>query len=315
MHKQKTIYLFILIIMLLLAACSPAASYSAESVAYGDTGGGYAEEGMAFEAPAAQPSARDYDESAANTDTAGDVDRLVIKNAELEIAVEDPLVNMDAVVSLAEELGGYVVSSNLYYRTLESGVEVPQGYVTIRVPAERFEEALDAIKVGAGRVLTENVSGQDVTQEYTDLRSRLVNLQAAEAELQRIMEEATKTEDVLNVYNQLIYIREQIEVIQGRIKYFEQSAAFSAISVGIFADEAVQPLTIGGWEPVGVAKDAIQALINTAKFIAEALIWIAIYVLPVVAILYLVVFLPGRWLLRKVFKRKPKTVKAAKTEE
>jgi rRNA processing protein Krr1/Pno1 len=180
------------------------------------------------------------------------------------------------------------------------------------VPAEYLDQALGEIKSGAGQVLSENVSGQDVTQEYTDLESRLKNLERAEEQLAEILEASFETEDVLNVYNRLVEIREQIEVIKGQMKYYEQSAALSSISVSIQANEAVQPLKIGNWQPVGVAKKAIQALINTLKVIANALIWIGLYILPVV----LVLFFPVRWIwkgLKKLNQRR-KERKAEKKE-
>jgi hypothetical protein len=288
MHKKTFLYFFIPLFFI-LTACSPGAETSSlapQEESIGD-GGGFGED-AAFE-PAPGVTRDDAESPVADFD-GNTVERLVIKNGELSIAVEDPEADLADVMSMAEEMGGFVVSSSLYFRTLESGAEVPQADVTIRVPADRFDEALNRIKDGVGQVLRESVTGEDVTQEYTDLQSRLTNLEAAEAELQRIMEEATDTEDVLNVYNQLIFIREQIEVIKGRITYFEQSAAFSAIYVSIVADEAVQPLTIGGWEPIGVAKDAIQALINTLQAITKALIWIVLWVLPVM----LVIFIPLR---------------------
>ena len=283
---------------------------------FAESGGGY-DDFAGAPAPALDVAA---EEEAIARNTAGDGqsegpaagERIVIKTANMSIAVEDPALDLDEVMQMAEEMGGFVVSSNLYYYTLESGIEVPQADVTIRVPSARFDEALTLIKAGVGQVLSEAVEGQDVTQDYTDLQSRLKNLEAAEAELQRIMEEATDTEDVLNVYNQLIYIREQIEVIQGRINYYETSAAFSAISVRIYADEAVQPLTIGGWEPAGVAKEAVQALINTLKSIADAAIWIVLYLLPVA----LVIFLPLRLVWAGVKRlRKPKKAAQAPAEE
>jgi hypothetical protein len=101
---------------------------------------------------------------------------------------------------------------------------------------------------------------------------------------------------VLSVYNQLVQVQERIEVIKGQMKYYEQSAAMSSISIYIQANEAVQPLQIGNWQPVGVAKKAIQALINTLKALADILIWIALYILPVALIL----FFPIRWLWKGV---------------
>ncbi|HDD54711.1 MAG TPA: DUF4349 domain-containing protein [Chloroflexi bacterium] len=229
--------------------------------------------------------------------------RMVIKNASLSIVVEEPAATMGLISSLAESLGGYVVSSNLYRVQMDSGLEIPQASITIRVPAEKLDQVLDEIKSGAGQVLSENVTGQDVTQEYTDLESRLRNLERAEEQLVEILEGSYETEDVLSVYNRLVDIREQIEVIKGQMQYYEQSAALSSISVNIQANEAVQPLRIGNWQPVGVAKKAIQALINTLKFLANALIWIGLYILPVALIL----FFPARWIwkgLKKLSQRK-----------
>jgi hypothetical protein len=238
--------------------------------------------------------------------------RMVIKNASLSIVVEQPAVTMGLISSLAEDLGGYVVSSNLYRIQMDSGLEIPQASITIRVPAESLDQALDEIKSGAGEVLSEIVSGQDVTQEYTDLGSRLKNLERAEEQLVEILEASYETEDVLSVYNRLVDIREQIEVIKGQMQYYEQSAALSSISVDIQANEAVQPLKIGNWQPVGVAKKAIQALINTLKVIANALIWIGLYILPVA----LVLFFPVRWIWKGIKKlnQRRKERKAQKKE-
>ena len=224
--------------------------------------------------------------------------RMVIKDASLSIVVEEPGATMDQISALAEQLGGYVVSSNLYRIQLDSGLEIPQASITIRVPAESLDEALEEIKSGAGEILREVVSGQDVTQEYTDLGSRLKNLERAEEQLVEILEASYSTDDVLSVYNRLVEIREQIEMTKGQMQYYEQSAALSSISVDIQANEAVQPLKIGNWQPVGVAKRAIQALINTFTFFANTLIWIGLYILPVVLVLYF----PTRWIWRGVKK-------------
>jgi hypothetical protein len=229
--------------------------------------------------------------------------RLVIKNASLSIVVAEPGETMDLISQLASELGGFVVNSNFYRIQVEGGLEVPQANITIRVPAEKLDQTLLAIKAEANQVLNENVSGQDVTQEYTDLESRLRNLEKAELQLTAIMDQAWETEDVLSVYNRLVEVQEQIELIKGQMKYYEQSAALSAISINIQANEAVQPLKIGNWQPVGVAKRAIQALINTLEFIANLLIWIGLYILPVAVIL----FFPIRWIwkgTRKFFAKR-----------
>ena len=288
---NKRILLVLFVIPLVLSACAGAALQSgsfeapmAEEVYFEETAdfGGDGEVGVRNAASAVPEAA----------------ERIVIRNANLSIVVDDPTVTMSDIARLAASTGGFVVTSNLFQTTLESGVEVPRASITIRVPADQLTDVLAQIEESANQILSRNETGEDVTREYTDLQSRLRNLEQAETQLMEIMGSANKTEDVLDVFNQLTSIREQIEVITGQIQYFEQSAAFSAISVDIVANEAVQPLTIGGWQPVGVAKNALQALINTLKFLADAAIWILIYVLPVLIVLSIPLVLIGRGIRR-----------------
>lgn len=310
----KRIFSIIALTVLLLTSCSASKTAEAPSLAYRN-------KGIAPAAPSVDKVAEQVVvEVAADSGmrTSGfvsnqptNVERLVIKNANLSIAVDNPPESMERITKMAEEMGGFVVGANLYQTTLEGGIEVPHASITVRVPAEKLNEALAKIKAETKQpVINETISSQDVTPEYTDLKSRLQNLEAAEKQLQQIMEEAKKTEDVLNVFNQLTQVREQIEVIKGQMQYYEQSAALSAVSVELYANEAVQPVTIGGWQPKGVAKQALQALVNTLKFLANAAIWIVIFLLPVLAVVLLppvlIILAVLRW--RKRRKAKAKAV-------
>ncbi len=251
------------------------------------------------------PSAADSRQynTGSETSAGAGAQRLVIMNATLSIVVVDPGKTLDFVTGLAAEMQGFVVSSNLYKTTNSSGVELPAANVTIRVPADKLNDAMaqikNQVKDQKTDVRSENVSGQDVTKEYTDLQSQLANLQQAEKQLQQIMDSAVKVDDVLNVFNQLTQIQSQIQVLQGQIKYYSEAAAMSAISVDIIAEASVEPLTIGGWEPVGVARDAIQTLINGLQLLGNAAIWGVLFCVPifvVVAIpIWLIWYFVRRW--------------------
>ena len=312
MKKIRFLLLGLMALSLLLAACSSQA-YS-ESPAYDSFGDYDAPAGMAVEMEAAEYADDGGNMSAYDSGTANNyvvAQRVVIMNADLSIVVDDPVEKMEIIVGLADDLGGFVVSSQQYMTYANSGVEVPVADVTIRVPAEHLYDTLEKIKSlvddPTTDIRTESVSGQDVTQEYTDLKSRLTNLEFAETQLQVIMEEAYQTEDVLAVYRELTLIQEEIEVIKGKIRYYEESAALSAISVSLVAKESVQPLTVGKWEPTGVALKAVQALIEALKFFAEAVIWLLLFLLPVLLVLAIPVvlfILLVRWLIRKLRKRR-----------
>ena len=306
MKKTSPSILFSLIaaLAILLSACAAAASAPTEE------SGLYPENVDAFGAPVEEPG-----RGGGESNFVGDVavseaplsaqaaDRLVIKTADLSIVVAAPEERMQEIAAMAERMGGFVVSSSIYQTYLGDGSEAPAAYITVRVPGELFQQALDEIRAGAFDVPTDNQYGQDVTAEYTDLQSRLRNLESAEDMLRQIMEEATRTEDVLNAFNQLNSITEQVEVLKGQIKYYEESAALSAISVELIAQESAQPIQVDPWDLSTVAKQAVEALIRALQGIAEAVVWVALYVVPVILVVALPVVLIGLGLRAWLAKR------------
>ncbi len=282
---KKLTIMSLLIAALALAACSaPAATPSPEDFvglpraatgapSYGVGGEEALDSSGRASAPVEQPAAQD---------------RLVIKNAYLSVVVTDPVKRLNEITRLADTLGGFVVTSNVYQTTAAGSQEkVNQATITIRVPAAQFNAALEAVKAGAVEVPTENVTGQDVTQEYTDLQSRVRNLEAAEAQLREIMANATKTQDVLAVYNQLVQTQGELEVLKGQIQYYEQSAAFSSISADLIPDVAAQPIETDRWSPRAVFNQAAAALVGALQTLGSAAIWLGVYALPLVLLVAL----------------------------
>jgi Domain of unknown function (DUF4349) len=272
----------------------------------------------AMEAPLAAPDAA-RNAVDAYSSTTGQVaqERLVIENADLSIVIKDPKSRMKEISDLAKQMGGFVVSSNMYQNTSSTGKQVPQGSIVIRVPSEKLDEALAKIKEGAIDVPSENRSGQDVTSQYVDLQAQLTAKQAAEKKLLEIMDKATRAEDVLAIYLQVQTVQTEIEQLKGQIKYLEESAALSAISVQLIAEESTQPIVVGPWKPEGAAKQAIQDLIYFFQNFVDLLIRFVLLTLPalvLIAIPLFVVYLVGRAVYRRV-RRSRVAVDEVKSEE
>ncbi len=264
---------------LILSACGAAAAPRIEG--YSESAPVAAPE-MMLEAPMAPEPAADFasNETGAGGFETAAVERLVIQNADLTIVVINPETKMDAIGKMAESMGGFVVTKNVYQTRTPNNVKVPEGNITVRVPSEKLEQALEQIKEDAVEVQNESRSGQDVTREYVDLKSRLKTHEQAAEQLSEILNQKTESEEVIEVFNQLVYHREQIEVIKGQINYYEEAAALSAVSVNVTAEETLQPLEIAGWRPVGVARDALQTLINFFQGFVNFLIWLVIMIIP-----------------------------------
>jgi hypothetical protein len=282
---SKRIVVLLCIIAGLLAAC--AANRSAAPQQPESDGNQYAmplnqaQPGAVAAAPTAGTidNLRYANESGADDQRAAQ-DRIILKSASLQIVVDDATATLASITQMATDLGGWVVNSSTSQVLLASGDKVARGNITVRVPAAKLDDALNRIKSGAGTVNNESVSGQDVTQEYVDLTSRLKNLQAAEEQLRAIMTDAKKTEDVLNVYNQLVSVRGDIETTKGQIQYYDEASAYSSIAVDVTPKAIETPIQIAGWNPGRTAQDALSTLVNVLHLIADLLITVALLVLP-----------------------------------
>lgn len=300
---KRILLLSSLIGLLFLSACGAAAPQSfapIEEVYYSDV--------AATEAPASAPEQEFATDGSGGGDARlANTERIVIQNADLSIVVSDVEVRMKEIQQMAEEMGGFVVSSNLYQTYANNSVLVPEATITIRVPSEKLDTALNTIKENAVDVQSETRSGQDVTAEYVDLKSRLKNYEAAERELSELLENAATTEDVISIFSQLAYYREQIELTKGQIQYYEEAAALSAISIRLVAEATIQPLEIAGWEPQGVALETIQGLIYFMQDFVDFLIVFFLGTLPrliIIAIPLYLVFIGVRAVYRRMNKNK-----------
>lgn len=299
--KRVSIFALIALTSLVLSACGAAAPL-AGNVQRAEPSFEMVE-GESMEVPAEESMPqRDAAGQASSAPTVSE--RLVIRDANLSIVVEDPAQSVEEISRMAEQMGGFVVSSNVTQTTygdsqLREPLTAKRASITIRVPSKRLDQALTDIKSDALEVRSQNVSGQDVTEEYTDLQSRLRNLEAAEEQLREILDQAEETEDVLRVFDELRRVREEIEIVRGRIQFLEESARLSSISVELIPDVASQPLQIGRWAPQGTAREALEALINTLQVIVDAAIWGLICVLPIALLLALPGYFVGRAILRR----------------
>jgi len=247
-------------------------------------------------------------EQPAAVSSAADTNRIVIKNADLAVVVKDPSADLEKIKDLAEAMGGYVVSSNMYKTNNGiNNISVPEIAITIRVPQDKLDDALKKIKQGAVDVDYENVSSVDVTSEYVDLQSRLKAKQEAEKQLLKIMEKAEKSEDVLAIYMQVQNIQTEIESLKGQIKYYDESSEMSAISVRLIAERGSQPVAVSPWSPFGAWKEALGKLDKFAKAFADFLINLAGFTLPAMILVGLplaIVYFGGRALVRRFAKSK-----------
>ena len=227
--------------------------------------------------------------------------RMVIQTGSISMVVTEISVNVQKIADFTKSKNGWVVSSSvgddepkpLPLAGTENSGTPTSAYVTIRVPAENFDEAMDYIRSLAQKVKIESTQNQDITEEYTDLESRLRNLEAAEKELLKIMERSGEISDVLAVQRELNNVREQIEQLKGRMQYLKQSVEMSSITANLALAEDQLPIEPGDkWRPKYVLQQAWNSILNFVKVLSYFFIWLIVYAviwLPIIAIVWLIV--------------------------
>jgi hypothetical protein len=157
-----------------------------------------------------------------------DTQRMIVRTGDIRLVVNDISATLDQIAIIAEDSGGYVVSSNKWKEQ-----ERLVGTITIRVPAERFDSTMRTLREMAVEVVAEETSSKDVTEEYVDLSAKLKNLEATERQLLQIMEKAEEVEDILAVQREITRTRDDIERTKGRMQYLEQTSETSLITVAL----------------------------------------------------------------------------------
>ena len=217
-------------------------------------------------------------------------ERLIIRTGNLDIVVEDTEAGLAEIGRLAERLGGWIVTSEIR----QYSEEAKSGSITLRVPADEYDEMVGQVKEMALEVTWESTNSQDVTEEYVDLSARLGNLEATADRVRAFLDDSETVEEALAVNQELSRLEGEIEVIKGRMQYLSQSAAFSTLTVSLTPDIVSQPIEVAGWRPEGTAKNAIETLVRTLQTLADFGIVVGLYFVP----LALLFGIPGYILFR-----------------
>lgn len=223
--------------------------------------------------------------------------RKLIRKLDVHLVVKDTEAAAQRLQQLAASLGGFVSDLNA---GRSEGVLHYQ--MTLRVPAERLDRAREEIRGIALRVEREQMSTEDVTDQYVDLAARMQSLQATETELRELLaesrERSRKVGEVMEIYRELTGVRTQIEQIQGQLNALQDLVGLSTIQLTLEPDAAGKPLAAEGWRPNETVRNAFSVLVGFLKGLADVLIFLVVVALPIALVILIPVLL-----LRKAWKR------------
>lgn len=298
-------FLFLILSLLVLAGCdtekrsaseSPQTAKTSTAKPTGDT------EGFIDQKPVGEPQSPVMQQVSLNQadqshSMAEAMNRKILRNADLTLEVSDPSAAQRKITSIAESLGGFVVTSeSKQLKSGDSGKQELEVNVVVRIPAPQFGSALDQIRAQGSRVIQEKTTGQDVTEEFIDLEARIKTQKALELQFLEIMKQANKVTDALEVQRQVAEVRTEIEKLEGRKRFLENRASLSTITVSLQTPAAIAVSTSSFGRNI---KEAVAESVSVASGIVLFLIRLVIVMIPILVL----IVLPGGLLARYFFRR------------
>lgn len=202
--------------------------------------------------------------------------QLIVKNGTLSIQVGKLDTALAAAQSAITGLGGYVSDSQRSNAGDQSTAQV-----TYRIPAAKWDAALDALHKIASKIVTEQTTAVEVTGQVLDLGARITNLQVTEQALQAIMARATKIQDVLDVQTQLTDVRGQIEELQTETAHLEKQAALGTLMVSFSLPVTPIAAVTTGWDPGSDLDRAVAQLVSIGQGLLTDAVWFVVVWVPV----------------------------------
>jgi hypothetical protein len=218
------------------------------------------------------------------------IEEKIIRNAYVSIRSSEVQESYDKTLKLVKKYNGMIVnSSTSKYESSEEAM------IEIKVPPKHFLTFLEEVKT-IGEIESKNISEEDVTEEYYDIQSRLENKRKVRERLFDLLRKAYKVEEILKVEREIERVGEDIERMEGRLRYLDSKVDYARITVSIYNRSL--PL----FEKMGIKEGFIKSFQFSIKLFF-GIIWLFIILIPLI-ILVVVLILIILWIVRRKKRRK-----------
>jgi len=277
----------LLVMSIIILSCGGTADYGEKSIMMSE-----ADEAGRATAPASSVVMAESNIEHATAAAASTRKRIL--NAYLELTVEDIDTAEKELSRRALQIGGWIVSSNLYYGEVS---------LVVKIPADKFNTYLESSEA-AGKVESKSISADDVTESFYDLQNRIKNKEILRERFREYLQKAESIEDILSVERQLSDVTTEIERLEGSFRGLNRDIDYSTISFSL--KPPFSEIASGGSPSFSNAFHALKdAVLTFLYYLTFAVIYLVIFGIPVVLILGLIYLLGwGRvGLIRRFFRK------------
>src|SRR3989344_2913411 len=236
------------------------------------------------------PPQSDY---APQTDVAN---RLVVENSNLSLLVKDVVDVRNKILGFTQTNGGYMVNANV-----NNPQDAPTAQVTIRIPSVKLNEALNFFHSLAIKVVSENLNGTDVTDQYIDIEKHIAILESTKVRYEQILQQAQEISDITNLTQQIIQAQNQIDSYKGQQESLAKNAELAKVTIYLSTDEIALPYAPSEtFRPEVIFKLAVRSLVGNLRDLASIVIWVIVYGVIWIPLLIISVFVYRKFLRKPV---------------
>ena len=223
----------------------------------------------------------------------GNEEKKIQRNANISIEVKNLDESIDKLNEIILLFNAEIISSN------KGGMDFGQPYanVRIRVLSGNLDSAINEFKKLSTKIISENIYTNDVTEEFIDTEARLKIMKSTEDRFNSLLLKSETVEEIIQVEKELMRIRGDIESLEGRLNYLSKTTDTSEINLNL--NEQI-PITGESWKINDSFTSALQNLSSFAKWFADFIINIIVFIPAILIITLIIIFL------RKFIKNRKK---------
>ena len=218
---MKTNSLFFAILMAIFCSCNSKSESIVEATTLRDTN---------YEEKTSQKISNDEIDS---YDVKLDISKKkIIKDGSLTIKTNDITTSKKNIDDILRKLNGYYETENL-----ENNDNSINYNLKVRIPAENFEKFVLDLERGKEEIKNKSIQTRDVTEEYVDIESRLINKREYLKRYKELLSKASTVKDILAIEEEIRKIQEEIESKEGRLNYLKDQVAFSTLDINLYKEK------------------------------------------------------------------------------
>ena len=223
----------------------------------------------------------------------GNEEKKIQRNANISIEVKNLDESIDKLNEIILLFNAEIISSN------KGGMDFGQPYanIRIRVLSGNLDSAINEFKKLSTKIISENIYTNDVTEEFIDTEARLKIMKSTEDRFNSLLLKSETVEEIIQVEKELMRIRGDIESLEGRLNYLSKTTDTSEINLNL--NEQI-PITGESWKINDSFTSALQNLSSFAKWLADFIINIIVFIPAIIVIALIIIFL------RKLIKNRKK---------